>query len=95
MQQALAGFRHPLASEHGIDLRGRVGLNTGTVIVDRIKIVSRGGERVASDPMVDLAASLLDRAAPGQILVGSETVKAAGSAFTLRPFGDGIWTLQP
>jgi len=65
MQQALGGYRHPLASEHRIDLRGRVGLNTGPVIVDRMKIVRRGGEHLASDPMADLAASLLDRTAPG------------------------------
>ena len=71
-----------------------MGLNTGPVIVDRIKIVSRSGERVASDPMTGLAASLLDRAVPGQILVGAETAMAAGSAFTLRPFGEGFWALQ-
>jgi class 3 adenylate cyclase len=94
MQQALAAYRHPLASEHRIDLRGRVGLNTGPVIVDRMKIVSRGGEHLASDPMAELAASLLDRAAPGQILVGAETATAAGYAFTLRLFGEGIWALE-
>ena len=94
MQQALAGYRHPLASEHGIDLRGRIGLNTGAVIVDRIKILSRGRENFSFDPMTNLAASLLNRAAPGQILVGAETATAAGSAFALRPLGEGIWTLQ-
>jgi len=94
MQQALAEYRHPLASEHGIDLRGRMGLNTGAVIVDRIRILSRGREHFSFDPMTTLAATLLDRAAPGQILVGEETARAAGSAFMVRSLSEGIWMIE-
>lgn len=46
-------------------------------------------------PMTDLAASPPRPGAPGQILVGAETATAAGCAFTLRLFGEGIWALEP
>jgi class 3 adenylate cyclase len=84
IQRALATYRDRLRRDRGIDFQVRQGLNTGGVVVGRIGDNLRM-DYTAVDDTTNLAARLLALAAPGQILVGEDTARAAGSYFVLSP----------
>ncbi len=69
MQASLAAMDVELQGAWGVSLRARIGINTGEVVVsDR----ASGGAVVVSDA-VNVAARLEQTAAPGEILLGSDT----------------------
>ena len=73
---------HPLAVHMGI--------NSGTALVGSTRFEGLRGTRwtfTASGPVTNLAARLAGAAAPGQILVGPETVRRLGDRFTLERLG--------
>lgn len=70
-------MRERLRDLFGNELRLRIGVNTGEVMVGTPR---RGSSFVSGDP-VNIAARLEQGAAPGQILVGERTAAAASAAF--------------
>src|SRR5438034_1864220 len=66
MQQTLAAH----ASEIGLSVEMRVGVNTGEVLVGALRA---GGDYTAMGDVVNVASRLQTLAAPGQIVVGPGT----------------------
>src|SRR5581483_8071796 len=66
MQRTIAG----MASHVGVDVRLRIGINTGEVLVGALRA---GGDYTAMGDVVNVASRLQTLAAPGQVLVGSDT----------------------
>ena len=84
MTAALAEFNVELQGHLGIRLAIRVGVNTGEVIA----APSRSANQVlVSGEAVNLAARLEQHAEAGQILLGPDTVAAAGPAASVREIG--------
>jgi tetratricopeptide (TPR) repeat protein len=69
-----------LAEEAGVALRFRTGVNTGQVLVGE-------GENIAIGDAVNVAARLEQSAAPGEIVIGSETLALVRDAVQVEPFG--------
>ena len=65
MRQALRGLDDTLRPRFGIELTVRIGVQTGEAVVG-------GGDALATGDVMNTAARLEQRAAPGQILVGRE-----------------------
>lgn len=66
MQESLADF----AAETGVEVRMRVGVNTGEVLVGALRA---GGDYTAMGDVVNLASRLQTSADPGSVLVGEPT----------------------
>ncbi|MBV8958088.1 MAG: tetratricopeptide repeat protein [Actinobacteria bacterium] len=66
MQRTIAG----MATQVGVDVRLRIGVNTGEVLVGALRA---GGDYTAMGDVVNVASRLQTLAAPGQILVGPDT----------------------
>lgn len=66
MQQTLAAY----AAEVGVDIRMRVGVNTGEVLVGSLRA---GGDYTAMGDVVNIASRLQTSADPGTVLVGEAT----------------------
>ncbi|HCB38008.1 MAG TPA: hypothetical protein DEP66_07435, partial [Acidimicrobiaceae bacterium] len=72
MQRSLAAF----SAERGLDLRMRIGINTGEVLVGALHA---GGDYTAMGDTVNIASRLQDLAGAGEVLVGDAThVATAG-----------------
>jgi class 3 adenylate cyclase/tetratricopeptide (TPR) repeat protein len=69
MRQALLGLAGTLRPRFGIELAVRIGVQTGEAVV------SGGADALATGDVMNTAARLEQRAAPGQILVGRESVR--------------------
>ncbi len=67
-----------IASEVGVALRFRTGVNTGPVLMSE-------GENYATGDAVNVAARLEQTAAPGEIVVGEETLALVRDAVTVEP----------
>jgi class 3 adenylate cyclase/tetratricopeptide (TPR) repeat protein len=67
-----------VAEEVGVSLRFRTGLNTGTVLMSE-------GENYATGDAVNVAARLEQIAAPGEIVLGEETLRLVRDAVTVEP----------
>lgn len=80
MQQTLAEQSGVL----GVDLRMRVGINTGEVLVGTLRA---GGEYTAMGDVVNTASRLQTIAAPGQVLVGPATHAATGNVVRYESLG--------
>lgn len=80
MQQSLAD----LCAESGMDVRMRIGINTGEVLVGALRA---GGDYTAMGDVVNTASRLQSVAAPGQVVVGPVTQAAAGRGVRFEPLG--------
>ncbi|MCB1026834.1 MAG: AAA family ATPase, partial [Microthrixaceae bacterium] len=80
MQQSLAEF----AAESGVEVRMRVGVNTGEVLVGALRA---GGDYTAMGDVVNIASRLQTSADPGSVLVGEPTRLATEDAISYEPRG--------
>ncbi len=81
MRVALEALNEDLERDYGTRLEARIGVNTG-------EVVAGTGERLATGDPVNVAARLEQAAAPGEILLGRETmrlVKGAADVETVEP----------
>jgi class 3 adenylate cyclase/predicted ATPase len=72
------------AAEFGLDVRLRVGVNTGEVLVGSLRA---GGDYTAMGDVVNTAQRLQAAAEPGQVLVGQATYLATRRVVTYRSVG--------
>lgn len=80
MQQSLQA----LASDLGVDVRMRIGVNTGIVLVGALRA---GGDYTAMGDVVNTAQRLQAQARPGQVVVGPETQAATRDVVSYEPLG--------
>ncbi|MDY7104341.1 MAG: adenylate/guanylate cyclase domain-containing protein [Actinomycetota bacterium] len=80
MQQTLASY----AMEVGLDIRMRIGVNTGEVLTGPMRA---GGEYTAVGDVVNTANRLQQAAQPGQVLVGPQTFEATREVVVYEPVG--------
>jgi class 3 adenylate cyclase/tetratricopeptide (TPR) repeat protein len=84
MREALVGLNAEIVPDHGVELRIRVGVNTGEVVAGD----HTGGQRLITGDAVNVAARLEQAAAPGEVLLGDSTyhlVKDAVEAERVGP----------
>jgi class 3 adenylate cyclase/tetratricopeptide (TPR) repeat protein len=72
-------------AELGVDVRLRVGVNTGEVLVGSLRA---GGDYTAMGDVVNTAQRLQSAAEPGQVLVGQTTHLATRRVITYRSVGE-------
>ncbi|NML51053.1 AAA family ATPase [Streptomyces sp. R302] len=84
MREALAGLNAELEATLGIRLSIRIGVNTGQVVA---AARSTARQALVSGETVNVAARLEQNAAPGEILVGPETLLAAGPTAVVEEVG--------
>jgi class 3 adenylate cyclase/predicted ATPase len=87
MQAAIAGYASDLAKREGIELRLRVGVNTGEVIVAKIGDRARHSEDTAMGEAITLSARMEQAAEPGTVLVSENTYQLIESQFDWEPLG--------
>jgi class 3 adenylate cyclase len=87
MHTALKAFATELFERQGIDLRLRVGVNTGEVIVASIGDNRQHSEDTAMGEAVALAARMESAAASGTVLVSDNTYHLVESRFEWEPLG--------
>ncbi|HVM52719.1 MAG TPA: adenylate/guanylate cyclase domain-containing protein [Acidimicrobiales bacterium] len=80
MQRSLADQ----AAAIGADLRMRIGINTGEVLVGALRA---GGDYTAMGDVVNTASRLQTNAAAGQVVVGEETYLATANVFRYESLG--------
>jgi class 3 adenylate cyclase/tetratricopeptide (TPR) repeat protein len=80
MLATLAG----LAGEIGVDVRMRIGINTGEVLVGQLRA---GGDYTAMGDVVNTASRLQTSAQPGTVVVGPDTYAATKDVFRYEPLG--------
>ncbi|MBI3784401.1 MAG: AAA family ATPase, partial [Deltaproteobacteria bacterium] len=86
IQHALAELNESLLAERGLELRGRVGINTGPVVVGGVGNDLKMDYSAIGDT-TNLAARLESLAIPGTILVSESTYRLIRGRFELRPAG--------
>ncbi|MFD6185549.1 adenylate/guanylate cyclase domain-containing protein [Streptomyces goshikiensis] len=74
MREALAGFNVRLEQGVGVRLEMRIGLNTGQVVTGSATL----RQAMVSGEVVNIGARLEQNAAAGEILIGPDTLAAAG-----------------
>jgi class 3 adenylate cyclase/subtilisin family serine protease len=84
MLASLGSLNEVLQENLGIRLEVRIGVNTGEVVTARD---TAEGQALVAGEAVNVAARLEQRAMAGQILVGQETVRAAGAAAVVTTVG--------
>lgn len=87
IQKGLKTYGEALKKESGIDLRMRIGLNTGLVVVGSIGNDLRMDYTAIGDT-VNLASRLQNLADPGKILISENTQKPVSGYFLTRPLGE-------
>ncbi len=87
MQQTVAEFVRTSALEGSDDVRMRVGINTGEVLVGTLA----GTDYTAMGDVVNTASRLQSMAPPGGVVVGESTHGLTSHTFLYEPMGD----LQP
>jgi len=88
MQGALSDYAAELTRTRGVDLRLRVGVNTGDVVVTRVGDRGRYSEDTAMGKAVALAARMESAAEPGTVLVSEKTFRLVSSRFDWEPLGE-------
>src|SRR5215216_2110551 len=78
LRESLAGLNDELEQSYGTRLELRIGVNTG-------EVVTGTEERIATGDAVNVAARLEQAAAPGEILVGEQTLRLARDAVEVEP----------
>jgi class 3 adenylate cyclase len=87
MHEALRPLAEEVLSE-SIDLKVRVGVNTGEVIVGSVGEAGKHREDTAMGEGVALAARMETAAEPGTVLVSAHTYHLAASRFEWQPLGE-------
>jgi len=80
MQGSLASY----ATESGVAVRMRIGVNTGEVLVGALRA---GGDYTAMGDVVNTASRLQTSAEPGDVLVGESTYRITAEAFRYESRG--------
>lgn len=88
MQQTINQYATNMAVERGIEIKLRVGVNTGEVIVASVGSINEHQEFTAMGEAVTLAARLESAAEPGTVLVSENTFKLAQDRFHWQPMGE-------
>jgi class 3 adenylate cyclase len=88
MQEALEDYAARLAESEGVDLRLRVGVNTGDVVVTSVGDRRRYSEDTAMGEAITIAARMETAAEPGTVLVSENTYRLVSSQFDWRPLGE-------
>ena len=88
MQQALRQHAAELARREAIDLRMRVGVNTGEVIVASVGNRRQHSEETAMGMAVAIAARMEAAAEPDTVLVSEHTYRLVEAQFEWQPLGE-------
>ena len=73
LRDSISALNLDLERDYGVSVQVRIGVNTG-------EVVTGTEERLATGDAVNVAARLEQAAAPGEILVGQETLRLARDA---------------
>ncbi|WP_228991304.1 adenylate/guanylate cyclase domain-containing protein [Streptomyces sp. DH8] len=84
MRRALARLNEELDATLGIELATRIGVNTGQVVASSDRTARQA---LVSGETVNIAARLEQNAGRGEILIGPETLLAAGPTVSAEPTG--------
>jgi class 3 adenylate cyclase/ATP/maltotriose-dependent transcriptional regulator MalT len=84
---AVAPFRERLASERGLDLDVRVGINTGPVVVGDVG-AAQVREYSAMGDAVNVAARMEQTADPGTVRITGATYRLVADLFDAEPLGE-------
>ncbi|KAB2591672.1 adenylate/guanylate cyclase domain-containing protein [Streptomyces arboris] len=84
MRRALDALNEELYASLGIRLTTRVGVNTGQVVAGSD---ATARQALVSGEVVNIAARLEQNAGPGEILIGPQTLLAAGPTVAAEPTG--------
>lgn len=88
IQQAVKRYTEELQQQESIDLRIRVGVNTGEVILTNVGDRSQHSEDTAMGIAVAIAARMETAAEPGTVLVSENTYSLTTPQFNWQPLGD-------
>ena len=86
IQRALAQFNEQLLAERGLELRARIGINTGPVVVGNVGNDLKMDYTAIGDT-TNLAARLESLADPGSVLMSESTSRLVRGLFRVRPLG--------
>ncbi len=88
IQQAIKQYTSEQLEQDGIDIRIRVGVNTGEVILTNVGDRSQHSEDTAMGIAVAIAARMESAADPGTVLVSEETYHLTEPLFNWQPLGE-------
>jgi len=86
MQETVAAYARSLRGRHRADVRIRVGINSGEVIVRSVASDLRWDYTAVGIP-THVAARMEQLATPGSIVITAETLAQIGSMVDVRPLG--------
>jgi class 3 adenylate cyclase len=86
IQQALTEFNRELRGRRGVELKARIGINTGPVVVGTVGNDLKMDYTAIGDT-TNLAARLQSLAAPGTILIADSTYRLVRGFFDVKPAG--------
>ncbi len=81
MRDRLASLNEELERDFGVRLEARIGVNTGEVVTGD----GESHDRLATGDAVNVAARLEQSAAPGEILLGGQTLELAAEVVEVEP----------
>ena len=88
MQEAVQAYATDLEKERGIELRLRVGVNSGEVIAAEVGDRRRHSEDTAMGRAIALAARMESAAQPGTVLVTADTYRLTRRLFEWQSLGE-------
>jgi hypothetical protein len=88
MQKAIQQYTDETLEQNGIDLRIRIGVNTGEVILTKVGDRSQYSEDTAMGIAVAIAARMENAAEPGTVLASENTYNLTKTVFNWQPLGD-------
>jgi class 3 adenylate cyclase len=86
IQETIRGYNTEIQREHGVAVRLRIGLNTGSVVVGRIGDDLRM-DYTANSNVVHLASRMQSLAEPGTIMVTADTYRAVTGEVSAEQLG--------
>ncbi len=87
IQKTVKAYATDLTEQKGLDLKVRVGVNTGEVIVTSVGDRMRHREDTAMGEAISIAARMETAAQPGTVLVSENTYQLTRPAFKWQPLG--------
>ena len=81
IRSRLAELEPQIRADRGVAIEWRAGINTGAVVAGDVA----AGQRIVTGDAVNVAARLEAAAAPGEILMGAETLALVRDAATVEP----------
>ncbi len=88
IQENIKSFSEKIKSFYNIDIKVRIGVNTGEIITTNIGKRDIHSEDTAMGSAITLAARLEASAAPGTILVGEDTYRLTANLFKWNSLGE-------